>query len=66
MPKKKPSKKKVKRQPKPMRRSPPDDVKPAPGVLNEGIPNVPQPAGMPSGLPKNVGHWNHPEEEEIK
>jgi hypothetical protein len=63
-PKGKPHKKKVKK-PKPKRRSQPV-VQPEPGVQSEGMPVVPQPAGMPSGLPGNVGHWNHPEEEEIK
>ena len=38
------------------------DVQPAPGILNEGMPTVPQPASMPSGLPEKVGHWKHPEE----
>jgi hypothetical protein len=67
--KKKPPKKKVKK-PKPKRRpqpvAQPADVQPEPGVLIEG-PVVPPPAGgMPSGSPGNVGHWNHPEEEEIE
>ncbi len=37
------------------------DVQPAPGILNEGIPTVPQ-ATKPSVSPDQVGHWNHPEE----
>jgi len=60
MPKKKSPKKKVKKQPKPKRST---DVQPAPGILGEGVPAVPQPASMPSGLPDKVGHWNHPEKE---
>jgi len=62
-PKKRALAKKIKKQPKSKRRSRPDDVTPAPGVLGEGIPSVPQPASTPSGLPGNVGHWN-PEPEE--
>jgi hypothetical protein len=61
-PKKTPLKKKVKKQPKPKRRSRPGVV-PAPGVQSEGVPSVPQPASTPSNLPGGVGHWN-PEPEE--